>query len=214
MMELKAKGLKRRRLFGLQVGLRQLILATLCTGVWFAHWTNQDGIARLEPRLANLQSLSPELIVADPSKNAAVQLPSPWYSIRRWEVYISTDRVRICLATDDIAPSGFPEKYESVLLPKGQYEIQLDEQKETDGLRFLVTQNGQSCLNIEKKLVAASGGSTSDSNVWTQTKQFDNIVPIVLLRRRNTVPVPGVAGSFRTPTGPSEGLILWLQSDR
>jgi len=212
-MEPNAKRGQRRQLFGLQVGLRQLLLAMLCVGVWFAHWTNQDGIARLEPKLANLQSLSPELIVSDPNKNAVVKLPSPWYSIRLWEVYIPTDRVRICLSTDDIAPFGLPDIYESVLLPKGQYTIQLDEKNETGGFRFLVTQNGQSCLNIEKKWVAAFGGSSMDSDVWSQTKQFDDNVPIVLCRRRNNVPVPGSPGSSRSPSGPAEGLMLWLQND-
>ena len=102
-MESEVKGTKRRGLLGLQIGLRQLLLATLCLGVWFAHWTNQDGIARLEPKLANLQTLSPELIVAEPKKIAVVHLPTPWYSTNRWEVFIPTDMVRICLATEDIA---------------------------------------------------------------------------------------------------------------
>jgi hypothetical protein len=214
MMEPEIKDKKRTGLLGLQVGLRQLLLATLCAGVWFAHWANQDAIAMLEPRLANLQTLSPELIVVDPARTAVVQLPSPWFSTRGWEVYVPTDKVRICIATEDIDQSGFPAKYESALLPKGQYEIQFDEQIENGGHRFLVTKDGQSCLNLEKQFLNASRGSSTSSDVSTQSTQFENHAPIVLIRRRNSVPVPNTPGSSQSPSGPAEGLMLWLQNDR
>ncbi len=213
MMKPDAEPTKPKRLFGMQVGLRQLLLATLCAGVWFAHWANQDAIARLEPRLANLQTLSPELIVADPNKIAVVQLPPPWFSTSRWGVNVPTDNVRICIATEDVDHSGFPAKYESALLPKGQYEIQFDEQIETGMHRFQVTQDGQPCLKVEKLFLNSAGGYSTSSEVSNRSKQFDEHVPVVLIRRRYSVPVLGSPGSFQSATGPAEGLLLWLQTD-
>ena len=214
MMAPEVKGKKRTGLLGLQVGLRQLLLATFCAGVWFAHWANQDAIARLEPRLANLQTLSPELIVADPNKIAIVQLPAPWFSSSRWGFYVPTDKVRICIATDDIDQSGFPAKHESVLLPKGQYEIQFDEQMETGMHRFVVTQDGQPCLTVEKLFLSSARGYSTGSDTSSRSKQFEDHVPIALLRRHYSVPVIGSPGSFQSPKGPAEGILLWIESDR
>lgn len=214
MMAPEVKGKKRTGMLGLQVGLRQLLLATFCAGVWFAHWANQDAIARLEPRLANLQTLSPELIVADPNKIAIVQMPPPWFSSSRWSVYVPTDNVRICIATDDIDQSGFPAKHESALLPKGQYEIQIDEQKETGMQRFQVTQDGQPCLKVEKRFLNSVGGYATGSDTSSRSTQFEDHVPIALLRRRYSAPVLGSPGSYQSPAGPAEGLLLWIESDR
>lgn len=213
-MEPEVKVTKRKGLLGLQVGLRQLLLATLCAGVWIAHWTNQDGIARLESRLANLQTLSPELIVAEPKKIAVVQMPTPWRSISSWEVYVPTDMVRICLATEDIVPGEIPGKYESALLPKGQYEVQLEERRENGDYRFLVTQNGQACLNLELPRDPASNVILTDSDVSYQTKQSDGEVPIVLFRKRFFVTVPGTPVSSTSPTGPANGCMVWIENDR
>lgn len=214
MIEPEEKLAKRRGLLGLQVGLGQLLLATLCAGVWFAHWANQDAIALLEPRLANLQTLSPELLVADPNKIAIVQMPPPWFSSSRWSVYVPTDNTRICIATDDIDQSGFPAKHESALLPKGQYEIQIDEQIESGLHRFQVTLDGQPCLKIEKIFLNSARGYSTGSDTSSRSTHFDDHVPIVLLRRRYSAPILGSPGSSQSTSGPTEGLLLWLQTDQ
>ena len=213
MIETDDSTMRHGRPIGLQVGLRHLLLVTFCAGVWFAYWTNRVEIARLEPKLVDLQKLSPELRVVDPNRIAIVQLSSPWISIMRWDVYIPTDTVRICIATEGIDHFGVPDNYLSVPLPKGRYEIQLDEQQDANSIRYLVTQNGRSCIDIEKGLTDGNFGSSMSTRVSSQSQQFDGNVPCELIRRRFNVPVPGSPGSSRTPAEPSQGVLLWIQSD-
>ncbi len=212
MNEIDVDLIMRRPLFGWQLGLRQMLMVTFCAGVWFAHWTNLRRIAILEPRLSNLQSLSPELNIVDPNRVAIVQLNSPWFSIERWEVYIPTDKFRICVATEGIDQSGFPDTYASEPLPQGRYEIHFEEQQGASSFHYLVTRNGQSCFDIVTNTSPGSNGSSSGSGVSKRSLQFDVKVAIELIRRRYNVPVPGSPGSSQSPAVPSQGLLLWIQS--
>jgi len=198
------------RLFRLQVGLRHILLLTLCVGAWVANWTNQSQIAKLKPRLATLQKLAPELIVSDPSRIAIVLLDSKWYSELRWDVYVPSSNFQLCLAARDIAESGYPDQYENVLLPKGRYELQIQEVSQTDGFRIRVTQNEESLLDIAETPTFGSNGSSSFIRTGPSL-QFDGLTEIDLLRRRFMVPVPGSPGSSRTTIGPTKGVLLWIK---
>ncbi len=200
----------RPRLFRLQVGLRHILLLTLCVGAWVAHWTSLSHIAKLKPRLATLQKLAPELIVSDPSRIAIVRLESNWYSETRWDMYVPSSNFQLCLATRDIAESGYPDPYENIPLPKGLYELQIEEVTQPDGYRIRVTQNEKLLLDIVETLTLGSHGSSSSYRSGPSL-QFDGSTEIDLLRRRLMVPMPGSPGSSQTPTGPTNGVLLWVK---
>ena len=200
----------RPRLFRMQIGLRHLLLLTLCVGAWAAHWTNQTHIAKLKPRLATLQKLAPELIVSDPSRIAIVQLESKWASDMRWDMYVPSSNYQLCLATRDVAESGYPDLYQNIPLPKGRYELQIQEVNQADGYRIRVTQNEEVLLDIVEATTFATFGSSSSSRSGPSL-QFDGSSQIELLRRRFMVPTPGSPGSSSTPPGPTEGVLLWIK---
>lgn len=200
----------RPRLFRMQIGLRHLLLLTLCVGAWVAHWTNQTHIAKLKPRLATLQKLAPELIVSDPSMLAIVRLESKWASDTRWDVHVPSSNYQLCLATRAVAESGYPDLYQNIPLPKGRYELQIQEVNQKDGYRIRVTQNEVVLLDIVEATTFATNGSSSTSRTGPSI-QFDGSSEIDLLRRRFMVPTPGSPGSSRTPPGPTEGVLLWIK---
>ena len=198
------------RLFRMQIGLRHLLLLTLCVGAWAAHWTNQSHIAKLKPRLATLQKLAPELIVSDPSMLGIVQLESKWSSDTRWDMYVPSSNFQLCLATRAIAESGYPDLYENIPLPEGRYELQIEEVNQTDGYRIRVTQYEEVLLDTLEATTFATHGSSSTGRSGPSL-QFDGSTKIDLLRRRFMVPTPGSPGSSRTPPGPTEGVLLWIK---
>ncbi len=200
----------RPRLFRMQIGLRHLLLLTLCAGAWAAHWTNQSHIAKLKPRLATLQKLAPELIVSDTSRLAIVQLESKWASDIRWDMYVPSSNYRLCLATRAVAESGFPDLYQNIALPKGRYELQIEEVIQTNGFRIRVTQNEEVLLDIVEAPLFGSNGSSSSSRNGPSL-QFDDSTEIDLLRRRFLVPIPGSPGSSRSTIGPTNGVLLWIK---
>ena len=200
----------RPRLFRMQIGLRHLLLVTLCVGAWTAHWTIQSHIAKLKPRLATLQKLSPELIVSDPSRLSIVQLESKWASDIRWDIYVPSSNLHLCLATRAVAESGYPDPYQNVPLPKGRYELRIEEVNQMDGYRVRVTQNEVSLIDILEATTFGSNGSSSSSRSGPSL-QFDGSTAIELLRRRFLVPIPGSPGSSRSTTGPTNGVLLWIK---
>lgn len=200
----------RPRLFRMQIGLRHLLLLTLCVGAWAAHWTNQTHIAKLKPRLATLQRLAPELIVSDPSRIAIAQLEPKWASDVRWDVYVPSSNYQLCLATRAVAESGYPDLNQNTPLPKGRYELQIQEVNQADGYRIRVTQNEVVLLDILEARTFATNGSTTSSRSGP-CLQFDGSTEIELLRRRLMVPTPGSPGSSTAPTGPTEGVLLWIK---
>ena len=198
------------RLFRMQVGLRHLLLLTLCVGAWVAHWTNQSHIAKLKPRLATLQKLAPELIVSDPSRIAIVRLESKWSTEMRWDIYVPSSNFQLCLATRDIAESGYPDPNEYISLPKGRYELQIEEVNQPDGYRIRVTRDEETFLDVVETPTFASNGSSSSYRSGPSL-QFDGSTEIDLLRRRFMVPMLGSPGSSQTPTGPTDGVLLWIK---
>ncbi len=200
----------RPRLFRMQIGLRHLLLLTLCVGAWAAYWTNRTHIAKLKPRLATLQNLAPELIVSDPTQIAIVRLESKWASDTRWDMYVPSSNFQLCLATRAIAESGYPDLYQNIPLPKGRYELQIQEVNQTDGYRIRVTQYEEVLLDTLEATTFATHGSSSTGRSGPSL-QFDGPREIDLLRRRFMVPTPGSPGSSRTPPGPTEGVLLWIK---
>ncbi len=195
----------------MQIGLRQILLFTLCVGVWLAYSVNQSENAKLKTKLVVLGKLSPELTVVDPTRIAIVCIESKWFSSKRWRVYIPSDNFQLCVATEKIDQFGIPENYKSSRLPIGSYEIQIDDQNESNGLRVLVSLDGKTCMDIHQEEVGNAGSWSSTRDDMGHSQQFIGNGPIDLHRRRNSVPVPGVPGSTMTPTVPSDGVLLWIQ---
>ncbi len=192
----------------------QMLMFTLCVGIWVAFSANQTENDKLRTKLAILEKLSPELTVVDQTRIAIVCVESKWFSAKRWLAYIPSDRFQLCVATENIDQSGIPPNYESSRLPMGTYEIQIAEQNESDGLRILVSIDGKTCFDNHLKGTGNSGSWTSTRDDMGHSQQFIGNGPIDLHRRRNSIPVPGVSGSTISPTAQSDGVLLWIQPIR
>ena len=125
-------------------------------------------------------------------------------------MYVPSSNFQLCLATRDIAESGYPDPNENVPLPKGRYELQIEEIDQTDGYRIRVTRDEETLLDVLEKPKSGSDGSSSTSRTGP-SMQFDGSTEIELLRRHFMVQVPGSPGSSQTPTGPTDGVLLWIK---
>jgi hypothetical protein len=192
-----------------QIGLRTLFLLITVVAVWTVYFSNRSAIRTYEERIAAMKPLARELTIDDEFKIAVIKKEPYWYDENRWEVYLPPGTYRLCLATREIDESGFAPIAASIPLSPGRHTLSLEQVKTDDGWRVVVECDGQQVLATDEPkawypAVGSVGGGEFDSLTEREPSE-----PLVLFRRRFTLPAAG--GRNTTPTGPADGVMLWIE---
>lgn len=197
----------RRRVW--QIGLRTLFLLMTAVAVWTVYFSNRHTLRTYEEQIASMQPLARELTVEDEELIAVVKLESYWYDENRWEVYLPQEEFRICLATRAIEDNGLGTVVESVSLAPGKHILELENIPIDNGWRVTVKCDGVQVIAAdEPKAWYPASGSVGGGN-FERSEQLPADQPMVLFRRRFSQPGPG--GASRTPAGPADGILLWIE---
>jgi hypothetical protein len=191
-----------------QVGLRTLFLLLAAIAVWLTYFVNLRHNASLERRINAMVPLAHELIVDDPKKVAAVKLEQHWFEENRWELYLPDGTYRLCLATRGIAPAGLAPIVKSAPIASGTHQLALERQQNDDGSLVTVLWDGKALMEEQETKDWSAKGSTSSVN-FAQSEQRSPDTPIEFLRLRFMH--PDGKGRSTTPTGPTQGILLWIE---
>jgi hypothetical protein len=192
-----------------QIGLRTLFLLMTVAAVWTVYFTNRRAIQNYEQRIAAMRPLARELSVEDESRIAVIKLESYWYDDNRWEIYLPPGDFRACLATREVSGAGLAPSVESAPLSPGRHVLALEQVPTDDGWRVTVDCDGEQLLSaVEPKAWYPAHGSAGAGH-FDRGEQLNPKQPVVLFRRRFMQPGPGRTTS--TPTGPADGILLWIE---
>lgn len=192
-----------------QVGLRTLLLLTAALAVWMAFFINRRQNAVLEARIGAMVPLAHELIVGDEKKIAVVKLEEYWYDENRWDLYLPRGRYRLCLATRDLTDAGLPPALRSVPIAAGLHHLALEQWQDQDAWRITVTGDGAEKLSVVEPKEWNPGRGSTGGGQYPVSEQLPPDKPAVLFRRRFMR--EDCKGRMTTPSGPSEGILLWIE---
>lgn len=199
----------RRRLW--QIGLRTLFLLMTAVAVWTVHLSNRSATRSYEERINSMRPLARELSVEDEARIAVVKLEPYWYDENRWALYLPKGRYRLCLATREIDETGLAPIVGSVPLSPGRHVLTLEHDRSDDGWRVAVNGDGMPVLTAEEPKAWYPARGSSGGSEFDRSEQVPPDKPVVLFRRRFTQ--PGAAGTSRTPKGPTDGIMVWIERD-
>lgn len=200
---------QRPKRFSWQIGLQSLFLLTTAIAVWTVYYANTREIARLEERIESMRPLARELVVEDEDQFAVIMLEQHWYDENRWAVYVPPGKFRLCLATREVEEEGFAPVVASVPLAAGRHTLALDNVSTKDGWRVTVHADNREILaTVAPKAWHPARGS-SGGGQFDRSEQLPADKPLVLFRRRFAQPGPGIGSA--TPTGPTDGIMLWIE---
>jgi hypothetical protein len=192
-----------------QLGLWTLFLLITAIAVWMTYFINRRQIAVLEARIRALVPLAHELVVDDPAKIAIVKLEEYWFDENRWDIYLPQGRYRLCLATHDIDNNGLAPVVKSAAIEAGRHRLALEQQRQKDGWRVVVAWDGTGLLAVEESKDWDPGLGSSGGGQYPVSEQLAADEPAVLFRRRFTREASN--GLMTTPSGPTEGILLWIE---
>ena len=192
-----------------QVGLPTLLLLMAAIAVWMTCFLNRRQNARLEARIQALLPLVHELVIDDHAKIAVVKLEEYWYDENRWEIYLPPGDYRLCLATRGVDNQGFPTAMKDVPLAAGRYVLSMEQRLEQEIRRIAVFCDGKEQLSVKEPKEWDTGSSSSSGMLDAISHQFPADQPAELLRRQFSR--PNAQGRTTSPTGPTEGLLLWIE---
>lgn len=193
-----------------QFGLGSLILLIATIAVWMALQANHRQNAILEARIKAMQPLAHELLIDDNTKIAVVKRDELWFDDNDWEIYLPPGSYRLCLATREIDNKGFPGVFQTASLQAGRHHVGLKQASGDKSRQITITRDSKEVLAVEEpKEWDPATGSEGGGQFATST-QHDPGKPVVLFRRRFMGP-RDANGSSRTPPGPTNGILLWIE---
>jgi hypothetical protein len=162
-----------------------------------------------------MRPLARELAVEDESQVAVIKQEPYWYDENRWAVYLPPylppGKYRLCLATREIDEGGLAPVVKSVPLSPGRHALGLEQDKTDHGWQVVVQRDGQVILSSEEPQEWCPAVGSSGGGHFDRLEQREPSEPLVLFRRRFTRPAAG--GRSMTPTGPTDGVLLWIEPD-
>lgn len=209
----------RRRPKFWQLSLRTLLLVTAAVAAWTMVGRQSAELARLRERVAALQMLARELVVADFTQFAAIKLEETWHDENVWDLHVpqrSQGPYRLCLATRDIATRDIATSSEGradgpvmaeTLLPAGRHRVRIEPMRVGDVWRIDVQVDDHVVLSYDET-AEWSGSGALTYGAFSVTSQAPPDRPFVLLHRRHYERRPD--GSSRVPEGPGHGMLLWI----
>lgn len=194
-----------------QWSLLTLLLLMAVVGSWSAWYQTRSRNDWYRRQIDMLQDLAGGLVVNDPERIAAVEVPPMWYSEKRWEVYLPEGYdYRLKAATAGIGERQFPDAEREVPLAAGRRVIGLLEADQRDFSQFSVEVDGQRVWPAIGP-VMRSGSTSSQSDTAERSQQFPLDQPLVLKRLRYADESQPRAPN--TPTQWSDqGLLLWIEA--
>ena len=195
-----------------QISLRTLLLLTAAVAVWVAHFKNRSDNEHFTEQINTMRPLARELIVVDPSLAAVVKQDEHWYDQNDWKYFLPDGDYRLQIATREIDEKGLAPVTQSVPIKAGMGHVGL-EQKRNQNRDWLVTitAEGKEILSFEEPADWDAGRGSSGGGLHSESTQLPPDEPIVLFRRRFMVETMPGGGSYTTPQGPSNGLLLWIE---
>lgn len=194
-----------------QWSLLTLLLLMAVVGSWSAWYQTRSRNDWYRRQIDMLQDLAGELVVNDPERIAAVEVPPLWYAEKRWEVYLPEGYdYRLKAATAGIGDRQFPDAEREVPLAAGRHVIGLLEADQREFTQFSVEVDGQRVLPAIGP-VTRSGTTSSQDDPAQRSQQFPLDRPLVLKRLRYADESQPRAPN--TPTQWSDqGLLLWIEA--
>lgn len=201
---------KRPRRKGLQIGLRSLFLLTAAVAVWVIYVNNRRNITRLEGRITAMRPLAHELIIDDPNKIAIVKLDEMWFDENRWEIHLPAGKkYRICLATGGIDQTGTARVVKSERLAGGKHLFELEQERGSDGAQLTVFCDRVGLMTVRETKEWDPGTGSTGGGFFSQCSQLAPDQAVILFRRRFSR--RNSTGQTKTPDGPTEGVLLWIE---
>jgi hypothetical protein len=189
--------------------LRTLILLTASIAVWMTFFINRRHNASLEARITAMRPLAHELEVVDAKKIAVVKLEEYWFDENRWEMYLPDGQYRLCLATRGIDQLGFPPAAKSAPLAAGRHRIDLEHTQDGAGWQIAVSWDKTRRLAVQEPKEWGPGRASEGGGQFSVSEQSAPEQPVVLFRRRFYR--SGPPGTMSSPSGPAEGVLLWIE---
>ena len=200
-----------------QFGLQSMFLLLTAVAVWTVYFSNRSATRHLQERIESMRPLARELIVEDEKQFAVVRQEQHWYDENRWSVYVPPGEFRLCLATRDVDDMGFAPVNTSAPLAPGRHvlaldQVAMDSASGDEGWRVTVHCDGEEILSAKEPKAWYPAVGSSGGGHFDRGDQLPGDKPVVLFRRRFTQPGPG--GRSTTPTGPADGIMLWIEPKR
>jgi hypothetical protein len=193
-----------------QVGLQTLFLLMAAIAVWITVFVNRRHNAWLQGRITAIRPVARQLIVEDPAKIAVVKQEEYWYDENRWELYLPPGRsYRLCLATRDVDQDGLAPPVQTAPLPPGRHLLALDQEQGPDSWRLTASWDQTGRLTAEEPREWNPSSGSMGGGQHSICTQLPPDQPLILFRRRFTR--PDGKGSFASPDGPCEGILLWIE---
>lgn len=199
-----------------QFRLPTLLLLVAAIAVWIATVLNLQRNARLEVQIEAMLPLARELSVDDPRAVAVVKADERWFGEAGWDVYLPQGSFELGLATRGIDAAGIPAGGTFGRIPPDphgrsvRHRLSLEERHVGQAYRITLRLDGSELTTVEEPESWYSGSSTSSEDSLELSKQFPSEQPVVLLRRRFLR--PDSRGIASGPDGPTEGVMIWIQS--
>jgi hypothetical protein len=192
-----------------QFGLKTAILITPAVAVWSAVLVNRRQSATLSSQIAYLRPLAPELVVEDPSQMALLKLETLGRHDNRWDLYLPAGNYRLCLATSAIDKEGFAPVAKSAPIAPGRHRLELKVARQAEARRITVASDGATLLEVVAPKEWDEDRGSSDISKGRIDPPWPADSPLILIRRRNHP--PRIDGEPSSPSGPTEGILLWIE---
>jgi hypothetical protein len=192
-----------------QIGLRTILLFMAAIAAWMTYVANRQHNAWLRQRITALRPLARELVIDDETQIAVVKLEELWYDENRWELYLPPGEYRLCVATHNIDRNGLAPVVTSTLLKSGRHSLALEQAEDQAGWHARVTSDGSGRLVVDEPKVWNPGHGSSGGSQISVSTQLPANQPAVLFRRVYMRPFG--KGGAQSPSGPSNGILLWIE---
>ena len=191
------------------------MLAITAVATWTAYWQTHQHTLRLQQQLPGLRNLARRLRVDDPDQYAVARQHELWNDDFRWRVYLPPEhQYDLRLAAEEVKGAGLaPVAAERSIAP-GEHELQLTCEKVDDQWRIRVLVDGEQYLSETRPGEWNGGQGSSGGAEFTTSEQEVLSQPLVLYRCRFMVPNSQNPNNWNTPSGPSNGLLLWISESR
>ncbi len=188
-----------------------MLLLVFAVAAWLAWAGLTTRVWELNRDIEQMDALLPnELFVEDPTRAAVVLHTPTWFDEFVWDIFLPPGQGRqLNLACHAIDGTGFPSAGHRAPIPAGRHTIELVRPtKGDDTWQIEILVDGEPIIVSEQPLSWNGGEGSQGGSLISTSRQFSPNEEIDLFRRRWMVPTKG--GSFSTPMGPGEGLLLWI----
>jgi hypothetical protein len=194
-----------------QIGLRTLFLLMTAVAVWTVYFSNRSAIRHYQERITAMRPLTRELAVEDEDMIAVVKLEPYWYDENRWAIYLPEGTYRLCLATREVDETGLAPIVASAPLAAGNHVLSLEQNRADDGWNVTIDCDGVTAIDATEPKAWYPASGSSGGSQFDRSEQVTPNQPVVLFRRRFAQPETG--GSSKTPKGPTDGIMAWIERD-